>query len=106
MLRRLPLFQDIARAFARVAKDQAASAALLQGQLQISYADLDRVSDVLATRLIAAGIAPGALVGVAATQGPGTIISLLAILKAGAGYVPLPAYYRNSGAGTCRSDRG
>ena len=80
MLRRLPLFQDIARVFASVAKDHAASSALLQGQLQISYAELDRLSDVLAARLVAAGIAPGMLVGVAATQDPGTIISLLASL--------------------------
>ena len=93
MLRRLPLFQDIARVFASVAKVRAASSALQQGQLQISYAELDRLSDVLAARLVAAGIAPGMLVGVAATQDPGTIISLLAILKAGAGYVPLPLYY-------------
>ncbi len=93
MLRRLPLSQDIARVFASIAKDQAASAALQQGQLQITYADLDRLSDVLAARLVAAGVAPGALVGVAATQDPGTVISLLAILKVGAGYVPLPLYY-------------
>ena len=76
-----------------MAKDHVTSVAVLQGRLEISYADLDRLSDVLAARLVAAGVAPGALVGVAAHQDPGTIISLLAILKAGAGYVPMPLYY-------------
>lgn len=87
------MFQDTVRAFARVAKDHGSATALVQGALEISYADLDRLSDVLAQRLIAQGAGPGALVGVAATQDAGTIISLLAILKAGAGYVPLPLYY-------------
>ena len=48
---------------------------------------------MLAEQLIKAGVVSGALVGLPAGQDLGTIISLLAILKAGAGYVPLPAYY-------------
>lgn len=93
MLRRLSLFQDIARAFCGVAKDRGTATALTQGVARISYADLDRLSGVLAGRLIAQGVTSGALVGLAATQDPGTIINILAILKAGAGYVPMPLYY-------------
>ena len=93
MLRRLPLFQDIARAFTRVAKDRRSDTALVQGVVQISYGELDRLSDVLAANLIAAGLERGGLVGVSAVQTPNTIIALLAVLKAGGGYVPLAHYY-------------
>ena len=93
MLRRLPLFQDIARAFYSVAKQYGPASAIEQGAVRISYSDLDRLSDVLAAKLVDAGVVPGALIGLAARQDPGTIISLLAILKAGAGYVPMPLYY-------------
>jgi amino acid adenylation domain-containing protein len=93
MLRRLPLFQDVASAFHSVAKGHQAACALVQGSLEISYGDLDRLSDVLAARLIEGGVTSGALVGVVASQDPHTIISLLAVLKAGAGYVPMPLYY-------------
>ena len=93
MLRRLPLFQDVARAFHSVAKEHGSACAIAQGTVQISYSDLDRLSDVLAGKLVAAGVTPGGLVGLGARQDAGTIISLLAILKAGAGYVPMPLYY-------------
>ena len=87
------MFQDITLAFAQVAKERGAAVALQYGGIQISYGDLDRISTVLADRMIKAGVTSGELVGVSATQDPGTIIGLLAILKAGAGYVPLPDYY-------------
>jgi amino acid adenylation domain-containing protein len=87
------MFQDVTRAFANVVQGHGSAAALVQGAVQISYRDLDRLSDVLAEKLHAAGVGSGRLVGVAADQDLGTIISLLAILKAGAGYVPMPAYY-------------
>ena len=93
MLRRLPLFQDVARAFQSVAKQHGPATAIEQGAVQISYSELDRLSDVLAAKLVGAGLASGGLVGLAARQDPGTIISLLAILKAGGGYVPMPLYY-------------
>ena len=80
MLRRLPLSQDIARAFCGVAKDRGMAPALVQGATGITYAELDRLSGVLAGRLMTQGVGPGALVGLAATQDPGTIITLLAIL--------------------------
>jgi amino acid adenylation domain-containing protein len=87
------MFQDVIQAFVSAAKDHGQAAALVQGSVQISYAEVDRLSNVLADSLIKAGVTPGGLVGLAATQDPGTIISILAILKAGAGYVPLPGYY-------------
>ncbi|MET0398243.1 MAG: non-ribosomal peptide synthase/polyketide synthase, partial [Longimicrobiaceae bacterium] len=54
-----------------------------------SYADLDRRSDRLAAALARRGVAPGTRVGVFLERGPEWIESLLAVLKAGAVYVPL-----------------
>lgn len=54
---------------------------MVQGTTRISYGDLDRLSNTLADRLVKAGVAPGDLVGLEATQGPDTIISLLAIFR-------------------------
>lgn len=86
------MFRNILQAFDGVAKDHGQATALVWGDVQISYAELDRLSAVLADRLVKAGLAPGALAGLAADQTPGTLIGMLAILKAGAGYVPLPGH--------------
>lgn len=59
----------------------------------LTYRALDRLSDRFARRLAAAGIAPGARVGLVAERSPGLIVALVGILKAGAAYVPVdPAY--------------
>ena len=42
------MFQDVVCAFTSVAKDHGADIALVQGADEISYADLDRLSGVLA----------------------------------------------------------
>ena len=59
----------------------------------LTYAELDLASTLLARRLAAQGIAPGQVVGVRMERSAETIVALLAILKAGAVYLPLdPAY--------------
>ncbi|MCG6573322.1 amino acid adenylation domain-containing protein [Pseudomonas sp. AF32] len=69
-----------------------AIALTFEGQ-HLSYADLNRQANRLAHRLIAEGVGPDVLVGIAAERTPQMIIGLLAILKAGGAYVPLdPAY--------------
>ncbi|WP_208652677.1 non-ribosomal peptide synthetase [Herbaspirillum rubrisubalbicans] len=60
---------------------------------QLSYDQLNRRANRLAHRLIQLGAGPERLVGVAMERGPDLIITLLAVLKAGAAYLPLdPAY--------------
>lgn len=57
------------------------------------YADLDRASDQLARRLVAAGAGPGTRVLLVLGRSDAGIIATLATLKAGAAYVPVdPAY--------------
>lgn len=59
----------------------------------LTYRELDARSTTLARQLVAAGIKPGQAVGVKMPRSTETIIALLAILKAGAIYLPLdPAY--------------
>ncbi|MEO6502205.1 MAG: non-ribosomal peptide synthetase [Jatrophihabitantaceae bacterium] len=55
----------------------------------LSYAELDARTNQLAHRLIRAGVEPGAVVGVRGDRSVQTIVMLLAVLKAGAGYLAL-----------------
>src|SRR3989442_2451646 len=55
----------------------------------LSYADLDQMSGTLAARLIQAGVRPGERVGILLNKSIDTVVSIYAILKAGAAYVPL-----------------
>ena len=59
----------------------------------LSYAELDRRADALAAKLAARGAKRGVIVGLCMERRTDLVISLLAILKTGAGYLPLdPAY--------------
>ncbi|HEX7301715.1 amino acid adenylation domain-containing protein [Lentzea sp.] len=55
----------------------------------VSYAELDRWSDVFAGELVAAGVRPGDRVAVCLERSPRLVVALLAVLKAGAAYVPV-----------------
>ncbi|MEV0074645.1 non-ribosomal peptide synthetase [Amycolatopsis sp. NPDC050768] len=60
---------------------------------ELTYAGLDGRSDRLAGVLRDAGVRPGDVVGVEASRGIATVVGLLAILKAGAGYLALDYRY-------------
>ena len=76
-------------AFARQAQRRGDAIALVHRGERLSYRDLDRRSDHMATRLRAAGVAPGAVVCIALERSIDAIVALLGILKAGAGYLPI-----------------
>lgn len=63
--------------------------ALVQGQQKLSYQDLDGRAQRLAHHLINRGIGPGMTVAVCLERSIELIVSLLAILKAGAAYLAL-----------------
>ncbi len=63
--------------------------ALAFGEQQLSYGELEARSNRLAHRLRAEGVQARGLVGVCLERSPRLVVALLAILKAGAAYVPL-----------------
>jgi amino acid adenylation domain-containing protein len=67
--------------------------ALVFEQQSLTYRELDARANRLARVLIARGVARGQLVGVAVARSLELPIALLAVLKAGAAYVPLDPNY-------------
>ena len=59
----------------------------------ITYGELEARANQLAHYLIENGIGPGSLVGVCLERSIYMPVALLAILKTGAGYVPMEAAY-------------
>ncbi len=67
--------------------------ALIAGEQQLTYGELNRRANALARRLRKLGMGPEARVGICCERSPEMIIGLFAILKAGAAYVPLDPNY-------------
>ncbi|MCF6434836.1 non-ribosomal peptide synthetase [Pseudoalteromonas sp. MMG022] len=74
---------------ARTAKRVPNAIALQQGALQLSYQQLDQITDRIACYLQHQGIGRGDHVGVYTPRHPFFIVGLLGALKAGAAYVPI-----------------
>ena len=84
-----PADQSIAELFrAQVSRAPDAIALASDGR-RVTYAELDRWSDRLAVRLVEAGVAAGEPVGLLGERCLEVPVGMLAILKAGAVYVPL-----------------
>ncbi|MEU8783841.1 amino acid adenylation domain-containing protein [Streptomyces sp. NPDC048637] len=63
------------------------------GDRQLTYAELDRGANQLAHQLLSQSVRPGSVVGVCCERGPEQVLATLAILKAGAAFLPLhPAF--------------
>jgi amino acid adenylation domain-containing protein len=75
------------------AKTNPQAIAVIFDDLELSYADLNRRANRLAHRLIRLGIKPETRVGIAVERSVEMMVGLLAILKAGAAYVPLDPGY-------------
>jgi amino acid adenylation domain-containing protein len=63
--------------------------AVADGDLFLSYAELDALSNRVARALAAQGVAPGDRVGILARKSAASVAALFGVLKAGACYVPL-----------------
>jgi amino acid adenylation domain-containing protein len=88
--------QTITEVFRDVVARHGSRTALRFADQEMDYATLDKRSDSLASELISRGVVPGDLVGISARRSPALIVSVLAVLKAGAGYVPFdPALPRD-----------
>ncbi|MFF0340338.1 amino acid adenylation domain-containing protein [Kribbella sp. NPDC004875] len=63
--------------------------ALIQGERELTYAELDRRSNAVAWQLVDLGVRPGQLVAVRVARGTEMVVAVLAVLKSGAAYLPL-----------------
>ena len=67
--------------------------ALLHGEVRVSYGELDGKANRLARHLQTLGVGPEVIVSICLERSVGTIVGVLAVLKAGGAYLPLdPAY--------------
>jgi amino acid adenylation domain-containing protein len=79
---------DLVRRQAAATPDAVAVISDESGEV-LTYAELDRRADRLAGALAARGVAAGDLAGVLLPRSPDLIVALLAVLRAGAGFLPL-----------------
>jgi amino acid adenylation domain-containing protein len=84
-----PRDSTIAEEFAQQVARTPYRIALIAGDRQLSYRELDERSNRLARHLQSLGVRPDTLVGIAMGRSEALVVSMLAILKAGGGYVPL-----------------
>lgn len=75
------------------ARRSPAAVAIECGATRLCYGELDALADRLADQLVACGAGPDVRVAVALTRRAELVIGLLAVLKAGAAYVPLDPSY-------------
>ncbi|GAA2597835.1 non-ribosomal peptide synthetase DhbF [Dactylosporangium fulvum] len=67
--------------------------AVTSGSTQITYRELNARANRLARLLLRRGVGPGRLAALALPRGAGLVTALLAVLKTGAGYLPLDPQY-------------
>ncbi len=84
---------DALSRFEAEARRRPRAPALRSHGIELSYGDLDRAADLLATRLVRAGVRAENLVAVSSARSPELIAALLGIWKAGAAYLPIDPTY-------------
>ncbi|WP_262418133.1 non-ribosomal peptide synthetase [Streptomyces sp. SP2-10] len=80
-------------AFRRQAERTPDAPAVRHGDTRLTYRELDARSSRLARRLIAAGAGPERFVALCLPRTADLIVALLAVLKSGAGYLPVDPQY-------------
>ncbi|HEX8696633.1 MAG TPA: amino acid adenylation domain-containing protein [Longimicrobium sp.] len=92
--------------FARQAARTPDAAAVEWGAERLTYAEVDRRSNRLARRLAKLGVGPDSLVAISLERSLDLPVAVLAVLKAGGGYVPVdPAYPAERAAYMLRDSR-
>jgi nonribosomal peptide synthetase protein VioG len=73
----------------RVAREHPTRPAVSAVDRCLTYAELEAESSAVATRLLLSGVSQGAIVAVASSRNASAYVAVLAVLKAGCGYVPV-----------------
>ncbi|WEV24181.1 amino acid adenylation domain-containing protein [Streptomyces sp. 71268] len=84
---------DLDAALAAWARERPDAVAVRGGDQVVTYAELDGRVDELSRRLRVHGAGPGRLVAVALPRTPALLVALLAVVRSGAGYVPVDPDY-------------
>ncbi|RGD62650.1 amino acid adenylation domain-containing protein [Kitasatospora xanthocidica] len=79
--------------FERRAAATPGAPALLDGERELSYADLDRAANRLAHQLIRRGVRPERLVALALPRSAAMVVAQLAVAKAGGAFLPVDPDY-------------
>ncbi|MFJ5276806.1 AMP-binding protein [Streptomyces parvulus] len=85
----------IHQAVVRRAHENPNAIALVQGQVRLTYGDLDRASDDYAAHFAEQGMGPGSRVPITLPRSPELVATLLAVLKRGAAYAVLDRRWPN-----------
>ena len=80
---------NVALAVTQWANKAPGSIAIRYGDQRITYQELEQASNRLARLLVAEGAGPDSIIGILLDRSPQVIISIIAVLKAGAAYLPL-----------------
>ena len=91
--RREPQPEPVHRMIERQARMQPDAIALLFADESLGFAELNRRANRVAHRLIALGVKPEVLVGIAMERSVEMVVAILGVLKAGGAYVPLDPEY-------------
>ncbi len=85
----VPAERFLHRLFEARVRERPETTALLFEDRFVSYGELEARANRLAHHLRAVGVHPGLMVGVCLPRSPEMVVAVLAVLKAGGGYVPL-----------------
>ncbi|MEI8703608.1 amino acid adenylation domain-containing protein [Pseudoalteromonas sp. B62] len=88
-----PKASTIVELFEQQVEQHADNVAMLSDDENINYATLNQQANQLANYLIEQGVIQGSFVGLCMHRGADMIVAMLAILKAGAAYVPIDPDY-------------
>ncbi len=92
-VRDVTLHAGFARQVAASPEAIAVSAETRSGRVELSYAELDARAEAVAAHLRSLGVCAGQVVGLRVERSPEVVIGILAILKAGAAYLPMDPLY-------------
>lgn len=88
-----PQDKTLAQLFEEQAARTPDSVALVEGEGEVSYGELNRRANRLGHRLLELGVGPEKVVGICGERSVELVVGLLGIVKAGAAYLPLDPSY-------------